>query len=148
MKVSQKCQYAIRALLELAERHGQGPMTISAIARRQAVPSRFLELILNQLRQGGFVESRRGPRGGYVLLTDPRRLSVASIIEYLEGPIRSARNAEADEVDYGPRGGGVFALLFDRARDAMAKVYEQTSIQDLVELEKSLAAKDAPSYSI
>ena len=147
MPISQKCQYGLRAILELAKR-GSKVTAISEIAAAQDIPARFLEQILNQLRQGGFVESRRGPRGGYVLLLDPRGLPVARVIEFLEGPIRPARGAEADEDDGTSRSRCVFTRLWDRARSAMAKVYEETSIQDLVELEKSLVPEDAPSYII
>ncbi len=58
MSVSQKTQYALRALLELALAHGEGPKKIGTIAEEQAIPPRFLEVILNELKQGGFVVSR------------------------------------------------------------------------------------------
>ena len=67
MSVSLKCQYGLRALFELARRAGNGPTRIQEIAEAQAIPPRFLENILNQLRRGGFVESRRGKAGGFVL---------------------------------------------------------------------------------
>ena len=57
MSVSLKCQYGLRALFELAKRTGSGPTRIQEIAEAQAIPPRFLENILNQLRRGGFVES-------------------------------------------------------------------------------------------
>ena len=63
MLVSQKCQYALRALFELAKRNGEGPVKIAAIAKAQAIPPRFLEVILSQLKQGSFVESQRGSEG-------------------------------------------------------------------------------------
>ena len=68
MGVSLKCQYGLRALFELARREGEGLVRLTEIAEKQAIPGRFLENILNQLRQGGFVESRRGKDGGFVLL--------------------------------------------------------------------------------
>ncbi len=67
MLVSQKSQYALRAVFELARRNGGLPVKIADIAEAQAIPQRFLEVIMNQLKQGGFVESRRGKRGGYLL---------------------------------------------------------------------------------
>ena len=65
MMLTQKCQYAMRAVFELAKREGRGPVKINEIAEAQAIPQRFLENILNQLRQGGVVESRRGKEGGW-----------------------------------------------------------------------------------
>ena len=86
--VSQKCQYALRAVFELAKRHGRGPVRIGDVAKAQAIPPRFLEVILNQLKQAGFVESRRGNEGGYLLARAPERLTVGEIVRFVEGPIR------------------------------------------------------------
>ncbi|KKL10688.1 hypothetical protein LCGC14_2553300, partial [marine sediment metagenome] len=91
MNVSQKCQYALRAVFELAKRQGRGPTTISDVAEAQAIPPRFLELILGQLRQGGFVDSRRGPRGGYLLPVTSPALTIGQIIEFIDGPIAPVR---------------------------------------------------------
>ena len=64
MFVSQKCQYALRAVFELAKQYGKGPTKILHIAELQAIPVRFLEVILVQLKRGGFVDSQRGKEGG------------------------------------------------------------------------------------
>ena len=63
MYVSQKCQYALRAIFELCQHRERTPVRTADIAEAQAIPPKFLELILGELRQGGFVESRRGARG-------------------------------------------------------------------------------------
>jgi len=63
MRVSQKCQYAIRAIFELAKHYGEGTLKTADIAKAQAIPARFLEVILSELRQAAFVESRRGKAG-------------------------------------------------------------------------------------
>jgi len=65
--VSQKCQYALRAMFELACHGGDKPVLVAIIARAQAMPAPFLNLILGELRQAGLVEWRRGPHGGYFL---------------------------------------------------------------------------------
>ena len=69
MNLSQKCQYAVRAIFELAKHYGRGPVAISQIAASQAIPQRFLENILNELRPTGLIESRRGIQGGYLLVS-------------------------------------------------------------------------------
>jgi len=98
MQVSQKCQYALRAVYELAKRYGQRPLSGAEIARVQAIPPKFLELILRELRQAGFVESRRGPQGGYLLVEDPRQLAVGQVIRQIEGPFTPVSCLEsADE---------------------------------------------------
>lgn len=85
--VSQKCQYAIRAAFELSRRYGQGPVKIGDIAEAQAIPLRFLQVILNQLRRAGFVESKRGADGGYLLARQPDRVTAGDIVRFVEGPL-------------------------------------------------------------
>ena len=92
MAISQKCQYALRAVFELAKHYGQGPVKIADIAKAQAIPLRFLEVILSQLRQGGFAGSRRGNEGGYLLVRSPR--------EFATGHIPGAYNLEDSQVPY------------------------------------------------
>ena len=60
MNISQKCQYGLRAVLELSLRIGRGPVKTGDIAKAQSIPLKFLEVILVELKHGGFVESRRG----------------------------------------------------------------------------------------
>jgi len=65
MMVTQKSQYALRALFEPARRADAGPTRIEDVAKAQGIPQRFLEVVLNELKRSGLVEARRGPRGGY-----------------------------------------------------------------------------------
>ena len=83
--ISLKCQYALRAVFELAKRKGEGPVKIGKIAEVQTIPHRFLESILNQLRQSGIVESRRGKDGGYFLARDDGELTVGEVIRIVQG---------------------------------------------------------------
>ena len=80
MYVSQKSQYTLRALFEFAKRRNLGPATAAEVAEAQAIPPRFLELILQGLRGTGHIESRRGVKGGYVLAAAPETVTVGSII--------------------------------------------------------------------
>ena len=149
MNVSQKCQYGLRAVFELAKRQGMGPTTVGEIAEAQAIPPRFLELILNQLRQGGFVESRRGVQGGYLLTLPPENLNVGDIIRFIDGPLAPVRCVASDKgVDCPLHGNCAFMGMWIRARDAVAKVYDQTSFQDLIDEELASAERYVPSYCI
>ncbi len=76
MQVTQKSLYALRAIFELAKCSKQGPMKIADIAKAQVIPRRFLETILTQFKQAGFVESCRGNDGGYVLIPSPGKITV------------------------------------------------------------------------
>jgi Rrf2 family protein len=87
MKVSQRATYGIMAAIDLAMNGKELPVQARAIARRQAIPIRFLEQVLHSMKKAGLVESLRGAQGGYLLLKEPSALSVADILEVLEGPV-------------------------------------------------------------
>ena len=87
MRLSQRGEYALRALLVLGMNHGPEVVRIRDIAQQQNIPRRFLEQILNDLKSAGFVQSRRGVAGGYRLQRDPAEISLADIIRHLEGPL-------------------------------------------------------------
>ena len=87
MSVSSKCYYAIRAVYALAEHNSQEPLKIAEIAEREKIPIRFLEVILSQLKGGGFVQSRRGAEGGYRLAKPAESITVGAIMRYVDGPI-------------------------------------------------------------
>jgi Rrf2 family protein len=146
--ISQKCQYALRALLELSKRRDvDGATPASEIADRQKIPPRFLELILGQLKQGGYVSSRRGVQGGYTLVSDPEELTVGEIIRFMDGPLSPVKCiGPAKRHDCELQGRCAFAQLWERARDAVAEVYDQTSFQDLMEDDRS--SNYTPDYVI
>ena len=146
--VSQKCQYALRAVFELSKDYGKGPAKIADVAEVQAIPVRFLEVILSQLKQGGFVESRRGREGGYLLSRSPDRLAVGDIIRFVEGPIGPVSCVAGTPTERCPlHGGCVFLGMWERAREAVTEVYDTTTFQDLVDEERR-SGRYVPSYTI
>ncbi|MBZ0272713.1 Rrf2 family transcriptional regulator [bacterium] len=131
--VSQKCYYGLKAMFHLARHERQAPIKIGTIAERQNIPIRFLEAILRQLRQAGFVDSRRGSDGGYLLARRPSQIKVQDIIEFFEGDIVQYPGAgengltPQNEVDL------TLALVWGEARGAMQGVFGNWSLQDLVD---------------
>jgi Rrf2 family protein len=87
MRISRKGEYALRAMTYLALNYKTGPVPIHVISDREKIPQKFLEQILLQLKRRGMLESKRGVRGGYSLLRDPRRVSLAQIIREIDGPL-------------------------------------------------------------
>lgn len=88
--ISQKTKYSLKALMTLAEardREGAGSLTIEEVARRSGAPKRFLEHILLDLRNVGYIGSRRGRSGGYVLIREPREISIGDLLRRVDGPI-------------------------------------------------------------
>lgn len=147
--VSRRCQYAVRALFELAKRHRQGPMRITDIARAQAIPVRFLEVILSELKQAGFVASQRGTQGGYVLLREPGALTVGEVIRFIEGPMAPVECLGRNSGENCPLYGDcVFLPMWQEAEAAVAQVYDGTTFQQLVEREIQMKRDQAPEYVI
>jgi len=147
--VSQKCQYAIRAIFELAKRQGQGPVKIKDIAEVQAIPMRFLEIILSQLRRSGFVQSKRGADGGYFLAHRPDEIMVGEIVQFVEGPLAPvACMTDKARGDCALYGNCVFLGLWERASKALSDVYDQTSFQDLINSEAKMRETSHLSFSI
>lgn len=151
MSVSQKCQYALRALFELAKRDTYHPTAMAQIAEAQAIPPKFLELILSELRQAGFVESHRGRGGGYVLRVDPDNLTVGAVIRFIDGPVAPVKCIAGE----GPSdttctlyGNCAFLDMWSRARDAVASVYDSTTFKDLMDRERLGAQAGANMYCI
>src|SRR5258708_19658368 len=85
--LAQKSKYALRALLVLAKEYGQGPVLISDIAHREALPQKFLELILLELRNHGILGSKKGKGGGYFLARRPDLVHLGEVLRVLEGPL-------------------------------------------------------------
>jgi len=87
MKVSLRATYGIMAAVDLAMQLGTAPVQAKSIARRQAIPARFLEQVLHSMKKAGLVSSLRGAQGGYVLSKKPSEVSIAEILEALDGPL-------------------------------------------------------------
>jgi Rrf2 family protein len=131
-----KAKYALRAMLDLAERAGGGPVFIADIARRQDIPRRFLENILIELRNSGLVVSTRGKHGGYALARAPADISFAEIIRIADGPLALAPCASRtayrrcddcrDEATCAVRG------VLVEVRDATAAILEQATLDMLI----------------
>src|ERR1051325_444379 len=117
MNISVKAEYALQAIFDLAAPRSGEPVKIADIARRQKIPQKFLELILVGLKQSGFVESRRGAEGGYLLARPADSLTVGDVLRYVEGPQRKSagrRKADSPFADMWGRVDGAVSDIVDR----------------------------------
>ncbi|PYT25768.1 MAG: Rrf2 family transcriptional regulator [Acidobacteria bacterium] len=141
MNISVKGEYALQAVFDLSSQPPGHPVKIADIARRQKIPQKFLELILASLKQGGFVESRRGAEGGYLLAKGPESIRVGDVIRFIEGPrderTRARRNAVSP-----------FADMWQRVDRAVSEVLDQTSFADLERQWKEKRTKFVPNWEI
>jgi Rrf2 family protein len=99
MRLSARSDYALRAVIELAAA-GPGHVTADQLARTQAIPGKFLEAILTQLRRAGLVRSQRGPEGGFWLARPAGEISLADVIRAIDGPLLGVRGERPENVGY------------------------------------------------
>ena len=125
MTTSVKADYALQAILDLASQKPGEPVKIADIARRQRIPQKFLELILVGLKQAGFVESRRGAEGGYLLARAADAITVGEVIRSVDGPGNGKGRARAKPET-------PFSDMWSRVDTAVGAIIDHTSIGELL----------------
>ncbi|NIP26274.1 MAG: Rrf2 family transcriptional regulator [Phycisphaerae bacterium] len=145
-RLSNKCRYGLRAIFELSLRQTSDPVKIQDIASAQAIPQRFLEIILAELKQGGFVESRRGNKGGYMLARSADDLTVGEVISFFQGDNRKGNNISNNS--WNLRGDYVFSKLWKEVSDAITGVYSTTTFAEMVQEELSQSRVYVANYAI
>jgi Rrf2 family protein len=134
MRLSTKGEYASRAMLELSRRYRDGPIHSREISKAQEIPPHFLQQILLLLKRAGYLKSRKGRMGGYILAKPPDEINVAEVIRVMDGPLAPidcvsvmAHETCPMEATCGLR------WLWKDVRDAVAEILEKTTFADLVE---------------
>jgi Rrf2 family cysteine metabolism transcriptional repressor len=132
MRLSTRGEYASRAMLELSRRYLDGPIHGREIAKAQEIPQQFLEQILLLLKRAGYLKSRKGQKGGYVLAKPPGKINVAEVIRVMDGPLApiDCVSVMAHEACPMERTCGLRWLWKD-VRDAVAEILEKTTFADL-----------------
>jgi Rrf2 family protein len=137
-----KNQYALRAIFELGKHSGKGPIKISEIAEVQAIPLRFLEVILSQLKGSGLVDSKRGFYGGYYLTRSPDKISVGDVLRYMDKSLKIENCVACVSKTNCPFSGNcAFASMWNQVNQAIFNVYDSTTIQDLLNNEKLISSR-------
>jgi Rrf2 family protein len=133
--LSRKSKYGLKALLVLAEKAGSGPVLVSELAGRDAIPKKFLEAILLELKRHGVVQSKKGKGGGYFLHRQPDAINFGEVIRALDGPLaavpcvsQTAYMTCAECVD--ERTCGV-RIAMKEVRDATARILDHTTLADV-----------------
>jgi Rrf2 family protein len=130
MHVTAKADYAVRAVVELADSGQDAPRKVDEVAQAQSIPVSFLENILTQLRSSGIVRSQRGPEGGYWLAKPASEVNLADIIRAVEGPLVGVRGQRPEEIEYA---GSAESLqqVWIALRANLRKVLEQVTVADV-----------------
>ena len=140
LNFSKKSKYALRALIELTGRYGQSLLQRHEIARRQRIPTEFLEQILLALKHAGLLASRRGVSGGYSLIKSPEDITLGQVIRVLDGPLApiacviTTAYQKCDDCPYAEddaRNCPVQRVMLD-VRNAIAGILDNYTLSDFV----------------
>src|SRR3954465_7857884 len=139
MMFSTKAEYGIRVLVELAGRTGDSPVPLAEIAGSNGLPGGYLEPLVARLRKAGLVESRRGARGGYLLARSADDITMAEVVEALEGAIAPIECITADpdgsivcSRESDPNHRCPTKLLWTRVRFSIVRTLQDTTLSELV----------------
>ncbi|QAA33800.1 MULTISPECIES: RrF2 family transcriptional regulator [Clostridium] len=130
MKLSTKGRYGVKAMVDLAINYGEAPVSIKTISERQSISEYYLEQLFSPLRKAKLIKSIRGAQGGYVLNKEPKDITVADIMDVLEGPIEISDCVDGvvcDNVDC-----CATRLLWKKIKDSLDEVMESVTLQDIV----------------
>jgi len=136
MKLSKKSEYGLRALLELTIAHGKTILQRHEIADRQHIPIEFLEQILLTLKRAGLVASRRGIKGGYTLIKQPREITLGHVIRLLDGPlapigcVSKTAYQKCNECPYANKTRCPLQQVMGAVRDAIAGILDHYTLAD------------------
>lgn len=139
MNISVKGEYALKALFDLAVQKSNEPVKIADIAQRQKIPQKFLELILAGLKQAGFVESRRGAEGGYLLARPADAITVGDVLRQVEGRKAAKRAAGPDDA---------FAEMWKAVDAAVSSVVDHTTFAELARRWQEKQSRYVPNWEI
>jgi Rrf2 family protein len=139
--LSSRAKYATRALLDLTFRFDGAPVHLQEIAERQNIPQKFLEQILLSLKRMGFVQSRKGPGGGYTLARSPAEITLGAVVRAIDGPLAPISCvSQTGYMECGcpePESCGL-RQAWQQARDALAAVLDNTTFADLRDRQEDL----------
>lgn len=131
MKLSTKGRYGVKAMVEIAINYGDVPLSIKTISKRQNISEYYLEQLFSPLRKANLIKSIRGAQGGYVLSREPKDITIADIIDVLEGPIEIAEcvdGASCDNIDF-----CATRLLWAKIKNSIDDVMKSVTLQDIVD---------------
>jgi Rrf2 family protein len=133
MKLSTRAEYGIRILVALARAEGEGPQSLSAVARSEKLPHAYLEQLVRDLRRASLVTATRGKAGGYQLARPAAEISLVEAVRALDGPLLEMPCAGVDNLEAcdRPQDCSVHEV-FSRVHDSLEETLSATSLADVV----------------
>ncbi|MDD2657938.1 MAG: Rrf2 family transcriptional regulator [Candidatus Pacebacteria bacterium] len=132
MRVTYRGDYALKAILDLALHYDRGLTTANDMAKRIDAPMKFLEQVLLELKKGGFVESRRGNIGGYLLSRPPAKIIVGEVIRFIDGPTEPISCVMKGYSNCQDLNKCVFKKLWQKVSRATSDIIDNTTFEELV----------------
>ena len=147
MNISVKSEYALKAVFDLAVQFQMlppgvqlmPPIKIADIAQRQKIPQKFLELILAGLKQNGFVDSRRGAEGGYLLARSADTITIGEVLRAVENVKAQPRTSKSSDP---------FCEVWRRVDQAISDVLDQTTFGELARSWREKQTQYIPNWDI
>ncbi len=130
MKLSTKGRYGVKAMVDLAIHYGESPISIKSISQRQGISEYYLEQLFSALRKAKLIKSIRGAQGGYVLNKLPEEITVADIMEVLEGPIEISDCVEGTACNNGNC--CATRLVWQKIKTSIDDVTTSVTLKDIV----------------
>lgn len=147
MRLTTKCRYGTRAMIEIGMSYGAGSVQLNQISRRQKISPKYLVHLLASLKAAGLVKTVRGARGGYLVDRPPSRIKLSEIFRALEGS-PSPVDCVDDPTICPESELCVARRLWTRIRDAISQVLESTTLQDLIDQRRELELTKGGMYHI
>jgi len=146
MRITYKGDYALKTVLDLALHYGEGVITIHDLAKDTDAPIKFLEQVLLDLKRGGFVESRRGKVGGYLLAKTPSQIKLGEVIKFIDGPIEPISCLEKGYEDCSDIYKCVFRNVWKEVSQAISNIIDNITFEYLLNQVKK--QKETAVYQI
>ncbi len=146
MRITYKGDYAVKTILDLALHYDSGLVTIHELAKRADMPIKFLEQVLLDLKRGGFVESRRGNVGGYLLARPPSQIKLGEVIRFIDGPIEPIACVERKYSGCNDIYRCTFRSIWQEVAEATSNIIDNITFEDLVNRLK--VQKEVLAYEI
>ncbi|MBU0709830.1 MAG: Rrf2 family transcriptional regulator [Candidatus Omnitrophica bacterium] len=140
MRITYRGDYALKTILDLALHHGNSPITIHGLAKRLDIPTKFLEQILLDLKRGGFVESRRGKVGGYLLVREPSEVTLGEVIRYIDGQVEPISCVNKDYRGCKDKNKCALRDVWQQVAEATSQIVDNITFEDLIRKNKELSS--------
>jgi Rrf2 family protein len=142
MKISLRCHYALKVILDLSNHFQNNLVHIVDLAERQSIPPKYLEQVLTQLKKGGFIQSKKGPSGGYSLCRPPKRITVGDIIRLMEPSLFATPEPHGGSPgNDGAYRNGFFGVL-EAVEEAIASVIDRIDFSEIQQREADVLSQE------